>query len=277
MSRLEIFGHTHIGRKRASNQDSYLALEFDRMGLSRHLLAVADGMGGHAGGDVASEVAITKLRDSVVRSAGSPTALSVADVLKNAVREANDAVFDLASSDDSLQGMGTTVVAALVVNRAVSIANVGDSRAYLIDDDAIRLVTADHSWEEEAAARQELAPEEIAASPFRGMVTRSLGMGSDVEVDIYHEELDGGQYLFLCSDGVYRHVEEDQIREAVTRFQDPESICNRIIELANLAGGTDNITCVVARHVGSSRRPDAGQNGKTRKLESHAARGEPSS
>jgi protein phosphatase len=266
MPRLEIFGHTHIGRKRASNQDSYLALEFDRMGMTRQLLAVADGMGGHAGGDVASETAITTLRESVLQSAKSATALSVPDVLKDAVRAANAAVFDMASTDDRLHGMGTTVVAALAVNGAVTIANVGDSRAYLIHNESIRRITADHAWEEEAAARQELSPEEIAASPFRGMVTRSLGVGAEVEVDLFQEELEDGQYLFLCSDGVHRYIEEGQIRENVTRLRDPESICHQMIELANQAGGSDNITCVVARHVDARVRPDEGQAGRTRKI-----------
>jgi len=277
MSRLEIFGHTHIGRKRTSNQDSYLAIEFDRMGMSRHLLAVADGMGGHAGGDIASEIAVTTLRDSVLQSAESATAVSVSDVLMNAVRAANEAVFEMACTDDRLQGMGTTVVAALAVNRAVAIANVGDSRAYLIDGDSIRRVTADHAWEEEAAALQQLTAEEIAASPFRGMVTRSLGVGSDVDVDLFHEELEGGQYLFLCSDGVHRHVEEGQIRETVTRLEDPESICRGIIALANQAGGSDNITCVVARQVGSSGRPGRGHGDKTRKIKNQAVDVEPPS
>jgi protein phosphatase len=109
------------------------------------------------------------------------------------------------------------------------------------------------------------------------MVTRSLGMDSDVEIDLFQEALEGGQYLFLCSDGVHRHVGEEQIKETVTGLRDPESICRQIIVLANQAGGSDNITVVVARCAGSSERPESRGASKTRKIVTHPGPGEPRS
>lgn len=257
MAPLKVFGHTDTGRVRSDNQDSYLALALDDRGLSRHLLVVADGMGGHAGGSIASEVAVATLRESVARQGLAADPVPVRTAIETAVQDANAAVLARATADSSLQGMGTTLVAALIVGDAVWIANVGDSRAYVIRDGAIRQITIDQVWERDAARSDEFDAVQIAESPFRGMLTGSVGMGSDLDVECFEETLPYGCHLLLCSDGAYRHVSAERMLDAVSRLQEPESVCREVIALANQAGGSDNVTCVVAFNPGTRERPRA--------------------
>jgi len=253
------FGHTHVGQRRESNQDSYLCLRLLAGEVDGYLLAVADGMGGHVGGDIASEIAITALRDRVTRipTRDDPSPETLSGLLAEAFQEANARIFARAQDDTSLHGMGTTMVASLTVGRRTQVANVGDSRAYLVNADGIQQSTVDHTWEAVELERGELTAEDIAQSPFHGMITRSLGPQPEIDVDTFDLELAGGDYLLLCSDGVYRELRESQMHEVVVTVGDPERCCRRLVDLANEAGAADNVTCVVGGPAGEFATRDA--------------------
>jgi len=249
MALIEAFGHTDVGRRRAANEDSYLCLAFELGRSHCHLLAVADGMGGHAGGETASELAITTLRSSILEQFGHSDTVDPPTALERAFQAANQEILDAALREPALHGMGCTLVAAVLIEDCGWVANVGDSRAYQIHDGRLEAITTDHSWEADSAATLGLSSAEIAASPFRGMLTRALGTIPGLEVDLHSVTLRTGDHLLLCSDGAYREVSESQIGELVGAIRDPEGICFRLVEMANEHGGADNITCVVAHHM----------------------------
>jgi protein phosphatase len=217
-----------------------------------YLLAVADGMGGHAGGEVASEIAITTLREHVARipTEDDPAPPTLASLLVDAFQVANARVLARAEEDPGLRGMGTTMVASLTIGEHTQIANVGDSRAYIVNHDGIRQPTVDHTWEALELERGKISPEEIAGSPFYGMIARSIGALPELDVDTFDVQLSEGDYLLLCSDGAYREVSDAQMHAVVAAERDPERCCRRLVDLANEAGGADNITCVLAGPAG---------------------------
>jgi protein phosphatase len=256
--RIEAFGHTDIGRRREGNEDSYLCLDLASRGAfpgpAPFLLAVADGIGGHAGGAAASALAVDTLRDVVLDLLRTP-GLEFAKLLAEAFAAANARIFAAAAADGALTGMGTTLVAALVAGDRATIANVGDSRAYLIRDKELRQVTLDHSWAAEQARRNGMTEDEIRRSPFKSMITRSLGYAKSVAADTYEIALLPGDYLLLCTDGLYGAVPDDELLAIVRRRKSPEKICRRMIQRANHHGGRDNITQVVLRCREDGRRP----------------------
>jgi protein phosphatase len=252
------FGHTHVGQRRDSNQDNYLCLQLGEPDPRGFLLAVADGMGGHAGGEVASEIAIGALREHMMAALSEPlpSGTTPADLLIGAFEAANRDVLTRAEKNPDLFGMGTTMVAGLTYNGVVHLANVGDSRAYVLNDDGIRQITRDHTWGADEVARGELSQEEVDASPFAGMITRSVGSGPEIDVDTFEFQLQAGDYLMMCSDGVYREVDDSGILATVMAAVQPERGGRRLIDAANAAGGADNITCVLAGPAGGETHRD---------------------
>jgi protein phosphatase len=235
--RLVVGAATDVGRVRDGNEDAYLV--DDAMGL----VAVADGMGGHRGGEVASATALEALRAAV--SAGRP--------LREAVEDANTAVFDKAGTDDSLHGMGTTLTAAtLAAGGTLLIGHVGDSRAYLLRDGELRQVTTDHSLVEELVRDGRLTPDEAAVHPQRSIITRALGVDATVDVDVYPVELAAGDVLLFCSDGLTGMLQPDLIAAELRREYDPGRAATRLVDAANAAGGEDNITVVVVSVTGDA-------------------------
>ncbi|MFN8024788.1 MAG: Stp1/IreP family PP2C-type Ser/Thr phosphatase [Acidimicrobiia bacterium] len=228
--RLRVGAATDVGRVREGNEDAYLV--DDAMGL----VAVADGMGGHRGGEVASATALEALRAAI--SAGRP--------LREAVEDANRAVWDKAQTDDALRGMGTTVTAAtLAAGGTLLIGHVGDSRAYLLRDGELRQVTTDHSLVEELVRDGRITPDEAAVHPQRSIITRALGVDSSVEVDVYPVELRAGDVLLFCSDGLTGMLQPDLIAAELRREDDPARAASKLVDAANASGGEDNITVVV--------------------------------
>jgi len=228
--RLVVGAATDVGRVREGNEDAYLV--DDAMGL----VAVADGMGGHRGGEVASATALEALRAAV--SAGRP--------LRESVEDANRAVFEKAQSDESLRGMGTTITAAtLAAGGTLLIGHVGDSRAYLLRDGELRQVTTDHSLVEELVRDGRLTPDEAAVHPQRSIITRALGVDSTVDVDVYPLELFAGDVLMFCSDGLTGMLQPDLIAAELRREGDPARAATKLVDAANASGGEDNITVVV--------------------------------
>jgi protein phosphatase len=228
--RLVIGAATDVGRVREGNEDGYLVDE------AVGLMAVADGMGGHRAGEVASATALEALRAAV--NSGRP--------IREAVEDANHAVFSKSMSDPSLMGMGTTLTATtLAAGGTLIVAHVGDSRAYLLRDGELSQITLDHSHVEELVREGQLTEAEAAVHPLRSVITRALGVYEDVEVDVYPVELRPGDRVLLCSDGLSGMLHAESIAAELRREDDPTRAAQRLIDAANAAGGEDNITVVV--------------------------------
>jgi PPM family protein phosphatase len=228
-----------IGRRRPLNQDSAVT--------SPRLLAVADGMGGHAHGEVASSVAVQALAglDSTLVDADL-SGIDLLGSLARAVTEAADRLTDMAREDPALRGTGTTVVALLFDGARVGILHVGDSRAYVVRDRSLVRLTRDHTLVQALVDEGRLSAEEAAEHPRRSMLLRTLQDGTTVEPDLFvHEGVAGDRYL-VCSDGVTAVLSDAEIHQVLVAAPEPAAAVERLIELANLGGGPDNITCVVA-------------------------------
>lgn len=228
--RLVIGEATDVGKVRDHNEDGYLVDE----GLG--LVAVADGMGGHRGGEVASATAIEALHASFADHGG----------LRDAVLAANDAVLERANADDALRGMGTTLTAGVLGDDGtLLVGHVGDSRAYLLRDGELSRITTDHSLVEELMAAGELTEEEAERDPRRSMITRALGLEADLVVDLYPVSLAPGDRVMLCSDGLTTMVSEATIADVLAGEDDPATAAQRLVDAANAAGGVDNTTVLV--------------------------------
>ncbi len=221
---------TDAGRVRDHNEDSYL------LDAERSLFAVADGIGGHQAGEVASTTALEALRAAV--AGGKP--------LHEAAQSANRAVYELAVADESLRGMGTTLTALVAIGgRTALLAHVGDSRAYRLRDGAIDRLTEDHSLVEELVREGRLTPEQADAHPQRNYITRALGLDADVQVDLVTVPVRVGDRILLCSDGLTTMVREREIERIARNEADPVHAAERLVDAACEAGGEDNVTAVV--------------------------------
>jgi serine/threonine protein phosphatase PrpC len=227
---------TDVGRLRAVNEDSLLAVE--------PLFAVADGMGGHAGGEVASQVALTTVRERFVDSDTHTT-----ESLVQAVQAANRAIHDRSVNDLHLRGMGTTLTGVAVVQRdgtdRLAVVNVGDSRTYVVQDGILQQITRDHTYVEDLVAAGEITPDEARFHPRRHIITRALGIDPDVQVDAWEAPAGAGDRYLICSDGLFNEVDDGQIAAVLTGTEDPQQAADTLVELANAAGGRDNISVIV--------------------------------
>jgi serine/threonine protein phosphatase PrpC len=237
--RLSSFAGSDVGRMRSGNEDSYFC--------GQTVFAVADGLGGHQGGEVASAAAVEPLARLDGRQFTDPG--EAAEALATAIREANEAILDRAAGDPALYGMGTTVTAAAVAGDGhIQLAHVGDSRAYLLREGALDQLTTDHTVVGELVRRGRLTPEQAAIHPERSILTRAVGLDPRVPVDLPDPlELRPGDQLLLCSDGLTEAVDDDQIAELLSATPDGNAACRSLIDAANDAGGPDNITVVLVR------------------------------
>jgi PPM family protein phosphatase len=237
--RLSSFAGTDVGRARSGNEDSYFC--------GRTVLAVADGLGGHQGGEVASAAAVEPLAALDGREFADPA--EAADELTAAIREANAAILDRAGGDPGLWGMGTTVTAAaLAGEHHLQLAHVGDSRAYLLRDGSLEQLTTDHTVVAELVRRGRLTPAQAAIHPERSILTRAVGLDPRIPVDTPDPlELQDGDQVLLCSDGLTEPVDDDQIAQLLSAEPDGNAACQALIDAANAAGGPDNITVVLLR------------------------------
>jgi protein phosphatase len=221
---------------REGNEDSYLALG--------PLSAVADGMGGHRAGEVASATAMDQLR--TLRDGGPwEDDRAAGEALKRAVAEANRRIRDLAASDKALEGMGTTLTALLEDGDSVHLAHVGDSRAYLLRHSELSSLTEDHTLVQELVRQGRLRPEDAERHPQRSIITRALGVDRDVEIDTATYKIVPGDRLLLCTDGLSAVVDQTRIRNVLLRTPDPQQAADKLVAMANDAGGPDNITVIV--------------------------------
>ena len=227
---------TDVGCVRERNEDSLV--------VSPPLFAVADGMGGHAAGDVASETAVETLQKF------APTSANVED-LGQAVINANMAVIE-ESRKAGLEGMGTTMTAAVIEKSRIAIAHVGDSRAYLLHHGRLQQITRDHSLMADMIEAGRITPEEARHHPNRSIITRALGSDPAMQPDLYELTASPGDRLLLCSDGLYSMVEDEQIQSILARTRDPQRCASALVNAAIAAGGLDNTTVIVVDITGDS-------------------------
>jgi protein phosphatase len=230
---------TDVGLRRKENEDRY-ALS-PQLGL----YLVADGMGGHTAGQVASELAAETALQAIQTLEGA--AASLAERLRYAVAAANRAIYSKAGQHNEYAGMGTTLVAFLADEARAALAHVGDSRAYLIRGRRIRQLTDDHSIVGELLRRREISEDAAREHPHRHVLTRALGVRRAVEPDLVELALEPGDVFVLCSDGLTNHVEDHEIAKRVCGNDDLQEVCEQLIDLANGRGGEDNSTVLLAR------------------------------
>ena len=245
--RLVFAAATDVGRMRKNNEDSYLS--------SKPVAAVADGMGGHSAGEVASAIAIEELAALGERGPWE-NETAATDDLKQAILRANRRIREMAASDRKLNGMGTTLVALLEDGDMVHVANVGDSRGYLLRQGELSQVTVDHSLVQELVDDGRLSPEDAERHPQRSVITRALGIDPEVEFDLFTYKLQVGDRLLLCSDGLSDVVGTTQIRNVLLRVRSPQKAARQLVTVANEQGGPDNITVIVVDAVDESALPE---------------------
>ncbi|HYC93781.1 MAG TPA: Stp1/IreP family PP2C-type Ser/Thr phosphatase [Thermoanaerobaculia bacterium] len=248
---VKAFGLTHVGRQRQHNEDAFLVENDARLFL------VADGMGGHAAGEIASRIAVDSISEFILHTKEDDGTWPHAydehfrrstNRLMAALRMANTRVLEAMRKDARLRGMGTTVVAALADEQTVSVAHVGDSRAYLIREGQLSRITNDHSWVFEQVQAGMLTEAEAEKHPLRNVITRALGGALQVTPDASEIDARPGDVVLLCSDGLTGMVPESEILRIVTaNDSDLEQACRQLIDAANERGGLDNVTAVLVR------------------------------
>ncbi|MBO4406710.1 MAG: Stp1/IreP family PP2C-type Ser/Thr phosphatase [Clostridia bacterium] len=242
---MQAWSKTDIGRKRRENQDStYVKLDYEK---NIALLVVCDGMGGVNGGSEASSLAIESFVDFIwdgIREESSDE--DVVLILRNAVTAANRAVFSRAVSDPAFMGMGTTLTAALVIGSRGYVVNVGDSRTYRIGD-GIRQITEDHSLAGDLFRNGTITREQFDSYPNKNIITRAVGTDPEVYGDIFKLALTEGEGLLLCSDGLTNMLSDEEILKVVNEAESEEAACEKLVDLANEAGGRDNVSVVLFR------------------------------
>ena len=252
--RLRAGAATDVGRVRSLNEDSFVS------NADQGLFAVCDGMGGAAAGEVASRIAIDTIVEQLAGAAGEHGASDAAEDpgylpqtsrLGRAIQHANESVYSFAQGDRERQGMGTTVVGIWIADDIVSVAHVGDSRAYLWHEGTFEALTTDHSVVEAQVRAGLITREESLKSEHQNVLLQALGMKEAVDVELSEVPVQTGDFVMLCSDGLTRTVEEDQMANIIAASREPQAICEQLIAAANASGGPDNVTVIVVEIVGS--------------------------
>jgi serine/threonine protein phosphatase PrpC len=253
MGTIDAFGLTDVGKKRKHNEDAY-ALD-----VAEGLFIVADGMGGHAAGEVAAKITVETIGEFIAATRQKEEATWPfkynhelhfnSNRLAVAIEKANERVMSAVAVQPWLKGMGTTVVAGLLNEKILSLAHVGDSRAYLFRNGELTRLTDDHSWVHEQVSAGILTEDEAKTHPLKNVVTRALGGGPSVSPDLREMEFTPGDAFLFCSDGLTTMLSDEEIRDSVATPERKSSrnICEALVELANEKGGVDNITVVVVR------------------------------
>lgn len=242
---MKIVAKTDIGKVRESNQDSYAAGELPG-GVA--WAVVCDGMGGAAGGNVASSTAVKIISEQITSSfRNSMSAKSIKNMMVSAVNAANISVFDISCSNSELNGMGTTVVCALVMDSTAYIAHAGDSRAYMISNGVLSQLTRDHSVVQELVEDGKITALQAKSHPNKNIITRAIGVDRDIRVDFCSEDMKDGDVLLLCTDGLTNFVEHEEICE-LTKDDKYYEFADRLVNTANKNGGGDNVTVVAVTY-----------------------------
>jgi PPM family protein phosphatase len=251
--RIEVAGETNVGMKRTHNEDNFSIIE------ESGLYIVADGMGGHASGEIASKMAVDAMREFFAATANDPERTWPYKMdrskgyeenrLITGIKLANLRIFESAQRDARQRGMGTTIVSLFAVEDGVYLAHVGDSRVYRIRDARLEQLTEDHSLLNDYIKMKRLTPEEIANFPHKNVIVRALGMKDTVKVDSRFEQPQENDIVLLCSDGLSGPVSDPDILDIAVSTPDLKAAASKLIERANANGGPDNVTCVLIRWI----------------------------
>ena len=240
---LKTFSITDVGIRRKVNQDYVYTCE-KAIGNLPNLFLVADGMGGHNAGDYASRCAVETICEVIRKDIEKDPRL----IMKKAIETANETIYARSGEDKDLEGMGTTIVAASCLGQYVQIANVGDSRLYIIGD-TIRQITQDHSWVEEMVRMGAMEKEDARTHVKKNIITRALGAGNGIEIDFFSVEIKENEMILMCSDGLTNMLEDEEIRMIVKGQRDIVEVAEALVREANKRGGTDNISVVLIEPV----------------------------
>ena len=241
---------SHVGKVRKNNEDycmgEIIQTEDDCIGI----FALADGMGGHKKGEVASKIAVDSiidfLKENILKSCGIKMDY-LDDVIKQGYNYANQKIFDKVSEDSSCEGMGTTLVVAVIYKDDMIMANVGDSRGYLLHNDEFRRITRDHYVVEELVNANLITEEEARVHPRRNQITRAMGAEEIIIVDIFREKVEKGDMILLATDGLTGCVEDEDIKNIIKQDKDIKEICEDLINQANDNSGKDNISVILSK------------------------------
>ena len=242
---MQYWAMTDAGCVRTQNQDTY---QIEKLGKNSLLCLVCDGMGGAKSGNVASALAAEVFVDDIRRTwkEGMEQA-QIDQMLQAAVKLANFTVYDQGQQFEEFSGMGTTLVAMLIVDRTVTVVNVGDSRAYRINEGGIHKITVDHYVVEMMVLRGELTPEEARTYPGKNYITRAIGTEAIAESDLFHLDLERGDFLLLCSDGLTNIMDEQEILFEVVHGEEKDKCCQQLMDITKSRGAPDNVTCVLVQ------------------------------
>ncbi|MCL2164273.1 MAG: Stp1/IreP family PP2C-type Ser/Thr phosphatase [Oscillospiraceae bacterium] len=241
-------GKSDKGLHRTKNEDAYCIIDqTEKSGTV--VLAVADGMGGHKAGNVASTMAIESIetfyKENPIDTAGAVDFSSITERLGDTIRDTNESIYERSVTDPECEGMGTTLTVAVIAKENAALAHIGDSCAYHFHDGKMSKITTDHTYVEELVKRGTLSREEALIHPQRNYITKVVGCFDIIVPDFYSVDLAPEDRVLLCSDGLNKMLNDEDILQIVCGFDDPELICTKLIEAANLKGGLDNITAVV--------------------------------
>lgn len=237
---MKAFALTDVGKNRLTNQD-YVYCKSDAVGNLPNIFIVADGMGGHKAGDVASVTAV----DAVLKSINNTSKTDVISIIEEAIFISNKTLYEKSKTNAEWAGMGTTLVLATVLEDTIIVANVGDSRLYLIDDN-IHQITRDHSYVEEMVSIGEIDKSEARTHSKKNIITRAIGVEEKTHADFFEVQFKKGDKLLMCSDGLTNMVEDKDILSVVKECNDLETTIHKLIDLANESGGKDNIAVLIA-------------------------------
>ncbi len=236
---MKAFALTDVGKNRVTNQD-YVYCSADAVGNLPNIFIVADGMGGHKAGDVASVTAV----DTVLKSIKNSTKKDVISIIDEAIFTANETLFQKSNNNEECKGMGTTLVIATAINNTLFVANVGDSRLYLIDSE-IRQITRDHSFVEEMVSIGEIDKSEARTHEKKNIITRAIGVEQKTTADYFEVQYSEGAKILMCSDGLTNMVDDKEIFSIVSETKDLKNTVIRLIDRANDNGGKDNIAVLI--------------------------------
>lgn len=237
---LKTFSVTNIGKRRKINQDFVYTSE-QAIGILPNLFIVADGMGGHNAGDYASKLAV----ETIVEEASKLADLAPEEILQSAIQSANRKLRMCAEINRDLVGMGTTIVAATLIDETLLVANVGDSRLYIMDGKGMHQITKDHSWVEEMVRRGSLGKEEARNHPDKNIITRAVGVEDTVQIDFFRRRMEAEDQILMCTDGLTNMLEDEEIRMIMNGARDIVEKAEKLVSRANDNGGRDNISVVL--------------------------------
>lgn len=234
---------SHKGMIREINEDFCDAITGSSLMKAAYI--IADGMGGHSAGEIASKMAVEYISNKIKENEKDFSEDNIGEFLNNVIKEANDAIYEKSKTPGPYLGMGTTLIVAIFLSGNIYIGHVGDSRVYMIRNREIEQLTTDHSYVEELVKNGSLSRTEAEKHPQKNIITRAIGCFESVEADICTYEVHKDDIFILCTDGLTNMLTDDRILEIVSNNEDPQSTCDELIKQANINGGEDNITVII--------------------------------